>query len=83
MKRLRHQHGEFEKLAESWAPGAASAKKTLRQSREATLLECNVVLARLGEVDRLREIEKMPFDRKVVALEAYLDEAARAYMPGK
>ncbi len=83
VKRLRHQHEEFEKLAESWAPGAAGQRKTLRQSREATLLECNVVLARLGEVDRLREIEKMPFDRKVVALEAYLDEAARAYMPGK
>jgi len=83
VKRLRHQHEAFEKLNDSWAPGAAGEKKTMRQSREATLLDCNVVLARLGEVERLREVEKMPFGKKVDALEAYLDEAARAYMPGK
>jgi Helix-hairpin-helix domain len=83
VKRLRHQHEGFEKLTESWAPGAAGEKKTLRQSREATLLDCNVVLARLGEVDRLHEIEKMPFGKKVDALEVYLEEAARAYTPGK
>jgi hypothetical protein len=34
-----------------------------------------VLLARLGEVDRLAAMDKLPFAQKVAELEAYLDEA--------
>jgi hypothetical protein len=39
-----------------------------------------VVLARLGEVERLKEIERLPFDKKLVHLEAFLEEARDKYV---
>jgi hypothetical protein len=39
-----------------------------------------VVLARLGEVDRIKEIERLPFDRKLVHLESFLEEARDKYL---
>jgi hypothetical protein len=78
-KRLRHQHDEFEKAAASWADDAASKKKSMREARAATLLEVNVVLARLGEVERLKTIERMPFGKKVEEIEAYLAEAEKSF----
>ena len=41
-------------------------------------MQINVLLARLGEVARLREIERLPFDRKLDAIRAWLREAQRA-----
>ncbi len=78
-KRLRHQHDEFEKAAASWADDAAAKKKSMREARAATLLEVNVVLARLGEVERLKTFERLPFEKKVEELEAYLAEAEKSF----
>jgi hypothetical protein len=78
VKRLRHQHDEYENLSKSWSNESKSRKKSVREARAATLSEVNVVLARLGEVERLQAIEKLPFDRKLEAIEAYLAEAENA-----
>ena len=43
--------------------------------RSVALLQVKVLLARLGEVDRLAQLERLPFERKIEQLEGYLQEA--------
>jgi hypothetical protein len=78
LKRLRYQHDEHERAAADWSDDARAAKRRMREARQATMLEINVVLARLGETERVKTLEKLPFGRKVEELEAYLVEAERA-----
>ncbi len=77
--RLRHEHYEYELAAQSWTPEAEEKKRTLRKARAQTLLDIQVVLARLGEVNRLSEIERLPFERKLAFLESFLEEARDKY----
>jgi hypothetical protein len=78
--RLRREHDEYELAAQSWTKEADEKRKELRRTRAQTLLDIQVVLARLGEVERLREIERLPFERKVAHLESFLEEARDKYM---
>jgi hypothetical protein len=78
--RLRSEHVAFESAAQGWTREADEKKKELRKARAQTLLDIQVVLARLGEVDRLKEIERLPFERKLAHLEAFLDEARDKYL---
>ena len=77
--KLRGEQNAYERACESWAPGAADEKKELRKARAQTLLDVQLLLARLGEVDRLTEIERVPFEKKVERLEAFLEEARITY----
>ena len=77
--RLRREHDEFELAAQSWTREADEKRKTLRKARAQTLLDLQVVLARLGEVERLKELERLPFERKVLHLESFLEEAREKY----
>jgi hypothetical protein len=78
--RLRREHEDFEAVAKGWSREAEEKKKELRKARAQTLLDIQVVLARLGEVERLKEIERLPFDKKLVHLEAFLEEARDKYV---
>jgi hypothetical protein len=78
--RLRREHDEHERAAESWSRDAAERKKELRKAREQTLLDIQVLLARLGEVDRLEALDRMPFGSKVAHLESFLEEARDRYV---
>ena len=78
--RLRREHAAFESAARSWSREADEQKKEFRKARAQTLLDIQVVLARLGEVDRIKEIERLPFDRKLVHLESFLEEARDKYV---
>jgi hypothetical protein len=78
--RLRREHDEHERAAQLWTREAEETRKALRKARAQTLLDLQVVLARLGEVERLKELERLPFERKVVHLEAFLEEAREKYM---
>ncbi len=78
--RLRREHDDFEQASQLWTREAEDKKKTLRKARAQTLLDIQVVLARLGEVERLKEIERLPFERKVAHLEAFLAEAREKYV---
>jgi hypothetical protein len=69
---LADQHARFERASSGWSPAATEAKKLLRRAREETLLEIRVLLARLGEVERLREIDRLPFERKLEVLHVFL-----------
>ena len=66
---LENQTRDFEK-AQAGARGLD--KRTLRKARGDTLLEIQLVLARLGRVDLVEELEKVPFARKVSELRDYL-----------
>jgi hypothetical protein len=77
---LRRQNAEYEQAAAGWTDEAASKKRYLRQARDETLLQIKVLLARLGEVDRLAEIERLPFQKKIEKLDAFLEEATDRYM---
>ncbi len=76
--KLRREHDEFERAAASWSSGAS--KKELRKAREQTLLDISVALARLGEVDRLAQLERLPFEKKLAHLESFLEEARDKYV---
>jgi hypothetical protein len=78
--RLRMEHDAFESASRGWSPEDQERKKTSREARARTLLDIQVVLARLGEVDRLKEIEKLPFEKKLAHLESFLEEARDKYV---
>jgi hypothetical protein len=72
--RLRSEHDEYESASQSWSPEAGEKKKELRKARADTLGEIEAALARLGEVERLLAIERLPFEQKLAQLEAFLDD---------
>jgi hypothetical protein len=78
--RLRMEHDAFESAARGWSREDQERKKTSREARARTLLDIQVVLARLGEVERLKEIEKLPFEKKLAHLESFLEEARDKYV---
>jgi len=77
--RLRREHDEYERLAQAWSSDASDRKRQIRKARAQTLLDIQVGLARLGEVDRLARIERLPFDAKLDELESFLEEASDKY----
>jgi hypothetical protein len=77
--RLRGENDEYDRVSQSWAAGASERKKELRKAREQTMLDIQVILARLGEVDRLAQLERIPFEKKVMDLESFLEEARDKY----
>jgi hypothetical protein len=73
--RLRSEHDEYESASSSWSPEAGEKKKELRKARADTLVEIGAALTWLGEVELFREIERLPFEQKLVELEAFLEDA--------
>ena len=75
---LRHQHEGFERAsAEEWSnPTLATEKRKFRQNRQACVLQINVVLAEMGELDLVNEIQKLSFERRIQRLEEYLASSA-------
>jgi hypothetical protein len=78
-RRLRQEHEEYERAASDWSREGSARKKQLRRTREKTLLDIQVLLARLGEVDRLKELEKVPFELKLTLIDKFLREAEDEY----
>jgi hypothetical protein len=78
--RLRREHEAFEQASESWSRDAAEKRKEFRKAREQTLLDIQVELARLGEVDRLGQLERLPFIGKLAQLESFLEDAQTKYV---
>jgi hypothetical protein len=76
---LRRETEEYERASESWSRDAGEKKKERRKARAQTLLDIQVVLARLGEVNLLGELERLPFESKLAHLESFLEEAREKY----
>jgi hypothetical protein len=79
LARLKVENDEYEAAAGGWSHEATVKKKELRATRMRTLLDLQVLLARLGEVERLKELERLPFERKLSYLESFLEEARKKY----
>jgi hypothetical protein len=79
LNELEAHHAAFERAAEGWTKEATAEKARLRRARHKTLMEISVVLARIGEIALLKTLEKVPFDRKLDGLRAYLKEAQRSF----
>jgi hypothetical protein len=77
---LKRQHDEYEQAAAAWSDDAAVKKRYLRQARDETLLRIKVLLARLGELERLSKIERLPFEKKIENIETFLEEAMDKYV---
>jgi hypothetical protein len=78
--RLRREHDDYEVAGLAWSREAEDKRKAARKARGQTLLDIQVLLARLGEVERLNELERLPFERKVTHLESFLEEAREKYV---
>lgn len=78
-KKLREHHHGYEEAKTGWSPEAKAKKRELFRAREETWLEVSLLLARFGEVERLKGIEKIPFERRIAQLTDYLEEARDKY----
>src|SRR5207249_1374799 len=70
---LTDQHVEYERAARSWSNGMHERKKLLRQLRADTALRISVILEALGEVERARALERIPFERRIEELYRYVE----------
>jgi hypothetical protein len=53
-------------------------KRDARNARRASSLAINVLLAQLGEVDLVEELERSPTERRIERVRSYVDQMARA-----
>src|SRR6185312_4760481 len=67
---LGKDHREFETAARGWSEAERAAKKQTRRKRDVDFARVTVALARLGEVDLALHLPKVPFERRLEALEA-------------
>jgi hypothetical protein len=68
VSQLGDEHLALERAAAGWSDESRAAKRSLRRKREQTLLRIKLSLARLGEVDAVDRLERLPFSRKIEAL---------------
>ena len=73
VRELRAQHEEHERRAQRWGREDQARKKQLQQARGETLLRIQVLLAHLGEVGLLRDVERVAFQKKLELLERYVE----------
>ena len=71
---FRHQHDSFQRASDNeWSdPALASEKREYRQQRQSSLLQINVVLAEMGELELVNEIQKLSFERRIRRLDDFL-----------
>jgi hypothetical protein len=67
---LTRQHEGFVRASEDAKLG--NEKRDYREQRQACMLWINVLLAEVGEVDLVNELQKMSFERRIQRLEEYL-----------
>jgi hypothetical protein len=72
LERLREQNAAFDDASKRWSADAREQKRLLRLERAETLLRIHVSLARLGQVERLVELDRLSFKRKADYIDSYL-----------
>jgi len=73
IRRLEEQNTTFEAAQKSWKHQEDARR--VRQERAGTILEINLVLARLGQVQLVQKLERLPFRGKAEELRRFLAEA--------
>lgn len=71
---LQLQHEAFVHASRNeWSnPSLSGAKREFRQQRQSCVLWINVLLAEIGELDLVNELQKMSFERRIERLEEYI-----------
>ena len=72
---LSAQNADFVRVCSAWAEDVRGRKRELRKEREQTFQQIKVVLARLGERDRLAQLEKLPFAERITTLDRFMSAA--------
>ena len=83
LAKLDEENQAFDRAAEGWSKDSAEAKKRTRRDREMAYLQLRVALARLGEVDLLLRLDKLPFGRRIEELGRFVREGAAAARPSE
>jgi hypothetical protein len=78
--KLERSTAEYDKQA----PGLVgdARRRELRRVRGDLMLEIGLLLARLGEVERLRELEKLPFSGRAASIRAYIQDKQKQKKSG-
>ncbi len=74
LQRLENHHNDFR---EAEATENGPRKRKARGARQKVLLQVNVALAQLGDVELIRHLERLAFDRKSECLSEDLDNGAQ------
>jgi hypothetical protein len=74
----RSQHLAFENASRSWAEQDRVGKRQLRRERQLSLLQITIELVRLGEVDLIQRLEKLPFVKKMEEIDELIFRAAQS-----
>ncbi len=71
---LRKHHDQFRVACEDdrHDPTLAAVKRESRCTRQACALKINVLLAEMGELDLVEQIQKLAFERRIEKLDAYI-----------
>jgi hypothetical protein len=78
LEQLASAHQAFQRAE---ADEDREKKREARNARRASALAINVLLAQLGEVDLVEELERCPTDRRIERVRSYVDLMARARLP--
>jgi hypothetical protein len=77
LDRLKAQHQRFERAASGWTEEHIAIKRQARRDRERAYLALRAILARLGEVDLVTELEKLPFAGRIEEVARFLRQPAQ------
>jgi len=75
---LRTQHAAFEGASRNWSEQGRIGKRHLRRERQVSLLQITIELVRLGEVDLVQRLEKLPFNKKIDEVEELIGRTAQS-----
>jgi hypothetical protein len=70
--RLGEEQRAFEQAAAGWSAERQTDKRRWRRQREQSWLRIEISLARLGEAERLERLERLPYARRLEALDGFL-----------
>jgi hypothetical protein len=70
--RLAAENDTFERVVNGWSAEEVATRRRVRRERERAYLAVKAALARLGEVDLVLELEKLPFGARVEQLVQFL-----------
>ncbi len=79
---LRREHEAFESASSRWSDADLEEKRRRRVARERVLRHIDLVLARVGAVERVAALERMPVRRRIDRLAGLASDAAAFMSPG-
>jgi hypothetical protein len=78
---LTDVHQAFERACNGWSDEDRKTKRKMRRRRESVYARVRLTLARLGEMDGLGRVERLPYQRKLEELVSFVQQARLAKPP--